>query len=71
MDREITRVYCEWLGVHINKYPWFDMLSLLVREIGFTARTFGSPYIYRPDDIVSVLGTHPKSLHLNFLIPGT
>jgi hypothetical protein len=44
MDREITRMYCEWNGVDLSKYPWFDMLSLLVREVGWTARTFGPPH---------------------------
>jgi hypothetical protein len=42
MDREITRVYCEW-GVHPSQYPSFDMLHLLVREIGSIGTTSGLP----------------------------
>jgi hypothetical protein len=41
MDREITQVQCEWGGVPLCKYLWFDVLSLLVRKIGFIASTFG------------------------------
>jgi hypothetical protein len=46
MDREITRVYCEWRGGHPSKYPWFERVSLLVREIGLSRRTSGWPSLY-------------------------
>jgi hypothetical protein len=61
MDRKITRVYCEWGGIHPSKYPWFDMLSLLVREIGLITTTFGSPhkilwFILKPPHKIIVKG---------------
>jgi hypothetical protein len=36
-------------GVHRSNYPRFDMLSLLVPEIGCTAGTFGPPWIINWD----------------------
>jgi hypothetical protein len=41
--REITRVQYKWWGVCLSKYKSIQMLSLLVREIGNTARTSATP----------------------------
>jgi hypothetical protein len=51
MDREITRAYCEWEGVYISKYPWFDMLSLLIREIESIAMTFAPSHPWSENSV--------------------
>jgi hypothetical protein len=45
MAREITRVHYKWWGVCLSNYQWANVLFLLVREIGYAARTSRTPCI--------------------------
>jgi hypothetical protein len=57
MDRAMTWVNCKWWGACLSKYQWVSVLSLLVREIGYLARTFRTIWRLNLDTI------NPDSSH--------